>query len=294
MYKYLICFFFLFLFIGSSYSQKSNSKGMELTQDCIYKEVEGVQLKMHFFYPDKFKKGKKYPTMIFFFGGGWVGGSISQFEDQAKYFASRGVITVLADYRVESRNNTTPFEAVSDAKSAMRYLRIHAKEYGIDSNKIIASGGSAGGHLAAAATLLSGLNEEGEDLPVSSKANALVLFNPVIDNGQGGYGFERIGDRYLEISPIHNIKADAPPTILFLGDKDKLIPVSTVYDYKAKMEAVGSRCDVFIYEGQAHGFFNKGKQAGNECYIETVYESDLFLQSLGYLKGEETIKKVNK
>ena len=142
------------LAIGNVNCQNKETKVIMPAQEVVYKEIDGYLLKLSFYYPDTFKKGKKYPTMIFFFGGGWTGGSTAQFEDQAKYFASRGLITVLADYRVKNRHNTTPFESVKDAKSAMRYLRIHAKEYGIHPNKIIASGGSAGGHLAAATTML--------------------------------------------------------------------------------------------------------------------------------------------
>lgn len=273
-------------FLSAVFGQQ---KPEQTSQDITYKIVKDDSLKLRFFYPEKFKKRKKYPTIVFFFGGGWTGGKITQFEDQAAYFASRGMISVLVDYRVESRHKTTPFEAVKDAKSSIRYLRIHAKELGVDTDRIVASGGSAGGHLAAATAIINGLEEEGEDLAVSSKANALVLFNPVVDNGPNGYGYERIGDRYLAISPLHNIKKGAPPTVFFLGDKDKLIPVSTANDFKVKMEAVGSRCDVFIYKDRGHGFFNKGKQKGDKCYLETVHEADLFLQSIGYLKGKATL-----
>ncbi|MWW25465.1 alpha/beta hydrolase fold domain-containing protein [Algibacter wandonensis] len=261
-----------------------------VTKDAIYKVINNDSLMLRVYFPDNFKKKKKYPTIVFFFGGGWNGGTITQFEDQSKYFASRGMVTAVVDYRVKSRNKTTPFDAVKDAKSAMRYLKIHAKDFGIDTKKMVASGGSAGGHLAAATTLLPGLNESTDDLSVSPKATALILFNPVIDNGEGGYGYERIGDRYMEISPMHNITKGAPPTIFFLGDNDKHIPVATGKEYKYRMEAVGSRCDLFIYEGQEHGFFNKSKKKG-KYYYETVYEADLFLQSLGYLKGKATITK---
>jgi len=168
---------------------------------------------------------------------------------------------------VKNRHETTPFESVKDAKSAIRFLKKNAKKFNIDVNKIVTAGGSAGGHLAAATTLLDSINESTDDLSISPKANALILYNPVIDNSEKGYGFERIGNRYLEFSPMHNIKKGAPPTIFFLGSKDKIIPVSTAYEFKNKMEAVGSKCDVFIYENQPHGFFNKWKKDGDEHYV---------------------------
>ena len=251
-----------------------------------YKQVDTVALGMDIHYPPYVREGEKLPVMVFFFGGGWNGGTIEQFRPHAEYFSDRGMIVGLADYRVKSRQGTTPFDAVRDAKSAVRYLREHADELGIDPNKIIAAGGSAGGHLAAAAGNVSGLEETGEDLSISSKPNALVLFNPVYDNGPGQYGYDRIGERYPEISPKHNIQTGAPPTIVFFGTKDKLISVETAQNYEEAMNAVGSRCETFFYEGQPHGFFNFRSP---KYYRATVYEADRFLTSLGYLEGTPSI-----
>ncbi|SIS48222.1 Acetyl esterase/lipase [Zobellia uliginosa] len=268
--------------------QNVDTSTISLPDGIIYKIVDGDTLKMHLLYPQKIKAKKEYPAIVFFFGGGWNGGTITQFEDQAKYFASRGMIGVLVDYRVKSRHGTTPFEAVSDAKSAMRFVRANAHKFQIDPNKIVASGGSAGGHLAAGTATLDGLDEAADDLSISAKPNALVLYNPVIDNGPEGFEYKRMGGRHMEISPIHNIKAGTPPTIIFLGTKDALIPVATIEKYKAKMEAVGSRCDIFLYKDQTHGFFNKPRSNG-EFYVKTTREADIFLKSIGYLKGKPKI-----
>ena len=224
--------------------------------------------------------------MIFFFGGGWTGGNKYQFVNQAKYFAKRGIVCFLADYRTKSINNTSPFESLKDAKSAIRFIRKNASEFGIDPSKIIASGGSAGGHLAAATALIENYNEDSDDLSISCIPNALVLFNPVIDNGPGGYGYERIGEKYKDFSPLHNINKNTPPTIFFLGTNDALIPVETAKYYQKVMEKVGSRCELVLYEGVGHGFFN---YKNFEYYKKTVFESDKFLQSLGYLKTEPII-----
>src|SRR5690606_30010989 len=130
-----------------------------------------------------------------------------------------------------------------------------AEELGIDTAYIAAGGGSAGGHIAAAADL-TGIDEATDNLSVDPRPDALVLFNPVFNNGPGNYGYERLTERYLEISPFHNIRKGAAPTIVFLGTQDKLIPVETAKEYQRKMQEVGSRCDLFLYEGQGHGFFN--------------------------------------
>lgn len=162
----------------------------------------------------------------------------------------------------------------------MRYIRSHAVEIGLDPSRIVGSGGSAGGHLAAATALVEGYNERTDDLTVNPKPDALVLFNPVIDNGPGGYGFERIGDRYTDFSPLHNITAGAPPTLLFLGTEDKLIPVSAVENYQAAMNKVGSRCELALFPGEGHGFFDIRHRKN---YQRTLDLTDTFLRSLGYL-----------
>lgn len=260
-------------------------------KEFTYKQIDTITLKLFVKNPDNFNSEKQYPTIIFFFGGGWNSGDVNQFKPHADYLASRGMITVLADYRVSTRHQTTPFDAVADAKSAIRFLRQNARELNIDKEKIAASGGSAGGHLAAAAATVPGLNDPKDDLKVSAKPNALVLFNPVFDNGPTGYGFERIGERYTEISPMHNIGGKTPPTIVFLGTKDHLIPVETAKLYKQKMELAGNRCDVFFYEDRGHGFFNYRNVSENEnrFFTETLLQTDLFLESIGYLRGKPTI-----
>lgn len=227
------------------------------------------------------------PAMVFFFGGGWVGGNPGHFAPHAGYFSKRGLICFRVDYRVKSRQGTTPFESLKDAKSAIRFIREHAEELGVDPTRIVASGGSAGGHLAAACALVTTFNEGSDNFSYSCVPNALVLFNPVIDNGPGGYGYERVGQAYKDFSPLHNIHEGAPPTILFLGTQDKLIPVETAQYYKTVMEKVGSRCDLFLYEGEGHGFFNYNQF---EYYKKTVSEANQFLVSLGIIDKEPVIK----
>ena len=255
--------------------------------EVLYKQVENTELFLEIHSPEKLDANKKYPAVVFFFGGGWKGGNRSQFLQHAKYFSQRGLICFLVDYRTETKHQTSPFESLKDAKSAIRFIRKNAARFNIDPNGIIASGGSAGGHLAAATGIISGYDENTDDVGISCLPNALVLFNPVIDNGPGGYGFERIGTAYKQFSPLHNLETGAPPTILFLGTADKLIPVETAKYYQKVMQKVGSRCDLKLYEGQGHGFFN---YRNLDLYKQTVLETDLFLQSLGFLEKEPLVK----
>ena len=257
------------------------------SDSLLYKQVGADSLYLHVDYPLLFDSTGSYPALVFFFGGGWNGGTTEQFAPHAKYFASRGMVCFRADYRVKSRQGTTPFESLKDAKSAIRYIRTHANELGVDPDKIVASGGSAGGHLAAATAVIQGFSEIGEDLSVSCIPNALVLFNPVFDNGPGGYGYERIGEAYKEFSPLHNIREGMPPAVVFLGTEDHLIPVETAEYFRTVMDKVGSRSELFLYEGEGHGFFN---YRNYEIYQDTRDKADEFLISTGFLRDTKNYR----
>lgn len=268
-----ITFLLTNLFIG--YSQINIEKITPVALE--YKKIDTISLKLHIYYPTDFDSTKVYNTIVFFHGGGWNKGSYKAFNRQSSYLASRGMIAISADYRTKNIHGTTPFDAVHDAKSAMRFVRKNAQKLHINPTMIAAGGGSAGGHLAAACGNIVGLEASNEDLSISSVPNALVLFNPVYDNGPTGFAYRRMEGRHLEISPLHNISAGAPPTIVFFGTKDKTTPIASSEEYKKRMDAVGSRCDLFLYEGQEHSFFNKG-----DYFSITLLESETFLRSLGY------------
>lgn len=284
-------------FAFSAKTNKTEKSGSDQLMDLncpaknLFKRIDDVELNLWIFQPENHTRQDSRPAIIFFFGGGWNTRNISQFLPHSQYFSSRGMVAIVADYRTNKVNGTSPVECVKDGKSAVRWVRANANRFGIDPNRIVAGGGSAGGHIAAATATLPGMEEDGEDLSVSSKPNALVLFNPVFDNGPSGYGFDRVGGEkgYRRMSPIDNITPGTAPTIVFLGSKDKLIPVATAHRYKRLMEEAGVRCEVYIYDGQGHGFFNASR-SGGEFFIKTVHETDRFLESLGYLKGEPTIE----
>lgn len=272
--------YILIIFFGFQYLSYSQER-------VFYKQIDSVNLFMDVYRPANMDSNKKYPAMVFFFGGGWSKFNVDQFESHAKYFSKRGIVCFLVEYRVSKVHNTTPIESVKDAKSAMRYIKWHAETFQIDNSKIIAAGGSAGGHLAAACALIKEHNELNDNLSIDPTPNALVLFNPVFDNGPGGYGYDRVGDIYKSFSPLHNIASSAPPTVIFLGTHDHLVPIETAKYYQKVMEKVGSRCELYLYEGQKHGFFN---HKNFDYYKKTVFTTDVFLQSLGYLSESPIVK----
>lgn len=266
---------------GSALARSFENKDerTELKADTVLTYRDCPTGKLYVYYSEG-KRVQYAPAVVFFFGGGWNSGSPKQFEPQAQYLIKYGINVVLADYRTKNNAGTTPKEALMDAKSAMRFMKQHAKELHIDSEKIVASGGSAGGHLAAATAFCDNINNPEDDLTVSSVPQALILFNPVIDNSPEGYGFNRVKEYYEDFSPMQNIKKDAPPAIFFLGTEDNFISVDMAKNFKEKMEAVGARCDLLLYPGQKHGFFNSQHK---EYFEKTMVETVKFLKSLGYI-----------
>lgn len=264
-----------------------------------YKKVGDVELKLYVYEPTGHRPEDARPAIVFFFGGGWQSGTPEQFRSHCEYLASRGMIAIAADYRVGSRHRVKPTQCVADAKSAIRFVRSHARQWGIDPQRIAAGGGSAGGHLAAATATLPGYDELSDDAHVSSRPNALVLFNPALvlapleGEDFGGFGArsnrERLGGEPESLSPAHHIVAGASPAIIFHGRADSTVPFATAEAFCKRMKASGNRCELSSFPGQPHGFFNYGRE-GNKYFRETTTQMDRFLASLGYLTGEPTVE----
>jgi acetyl esterase len=271
----------------------------------VYKIAGGVKLSLYIFEPEGHSPADRTPAIVFFFGGGWRSGTPQQFEPQCRYLASRGMVAIAADYRVASRNQVTVTDCVRDAKSAVRWIRENAARLGIDPSRIAAGGGSAGGHIAAAAGLVPGLDEPGENLAISSRPNALVLFNPVLvvapvpasllPDRESQSRFQQLlrsdvfaGVDLVTVSPYHHIDKSAPPTIIFHGRADTTVPYATAELFTNKMIAAGARCILVGFDGENHGFFNFGRD-GNKAYTQTLRRTDEFLTSLHYLAGQPAV-----
>jgi acetyl esterase/lipase len=249
-----------------------------------FKKTEQGTLQLHVFYPPEWKESDKRPTIVFFFGGGWKNGEWTQFQPQAEYFASRGLVAISAEYRIESKHKTTPDVAVEDARSAIRWVRANAKTLGGDPDKLVASGGSAGGHLAACTALLDGFDAP-TDPKVSCKPNALVLFNPALNlTNLKGRTIVGVGGKDVAkaISPTLFLDQKAPPAVIFFGTGDAMIEHGK--EYTAKAKKLGVRAELYTAADMPHGFFNRPP------WLEvTTRQADEFLKSLGYLSGEPTV-----
>ncbi len=291
---------FLFCIAATTLSAKERQKrSKEVTIKpilVVYKTIGEVELKLHIFQPPGRNVKESLPAIVFFFGGGWVGGTPTQFYHQCDHFASRGMMAISAEYRVKNRHGTTPFECVADGKSAIRWVRANATRLGVNPNKIIAGGGSAGGHVAACTGVIEGLDEENEDRNISSKPNALVLFNPAVDLielSKKRRSDERF-NRIKEISPLQHVKKGVPPCIIFHGTADRTVSFGSVERFSKAMKEAGNICRLVPFQDKGHGFFNYGRDKDNSSFNQTVRAADEFLTSLGYLKDVSKPKRSEK
>jgi len=263
----------------------------------VYKTIGDVQLNLYEYFPEGHKASDRRPAIVFFFGGGWRGGSPKQFEKQCQYLASRGMVAMAADYRVLTRHKTKADRCVADAKSAVRFIRQHAERLGVDPERIVAAGGSAGGHIAACTGTITELDEPSENAEISSIPNAMILFNPAVVLAPVNGEFpirnpeqlsERTGVEPKRISPYHHIRKGIPPTLILHGKADETVKYQTVEWFTEAMNEAGNRCELAGYPETSHGFFNYGR-GKNKHFTETMKRVDQFLVSLGYLEGGDRV-----
>lgn len=223
-----------------------------------YKKVGDRELKLHLFHPEGFEKSDRRPAYVVIHGGGWRSGTPRRFYPYAASLLDQGYIGVSVEYRLLGKPaGTTVFECVKDGRAAVRYVRAHAEELGIDPKKITVGGGSAGAHVAAGAALFDEFDHADEDLSVSCRPDALVLLFGVLDTSPAGYGNKVVGENWRQISPRHRIRPGMPPTLVFHGDKDGVASESILMDFCQRMRAQGNVCELVLEKGGTHGHLNK-------------------------------------
>jgi acetyl esterase/lipase len=244
------------------------------TNKHLYKTIDDVELFLTFYTPEN--EVELLPTVIFFFGGGWQVGTDNQFKTHCEFLAKRGIIGVTAQYRIKSKHGTSPLDAIEDAKSAVRWLKINGREFGIDPKRIYASGGSAGGHLAASTALIDDFNPNTNESMIDSKPCGLILFNPVLDTSTFSERFDSKQSAF-NASPINFIDDNVPPTIIFHGENDHVVSVKSIIEFQNRMIQKGNYCEVRIFPDLEHGFFNRWENNGIE-YEKTLISMERFIR----------------
>ena len=245
-----------------------------------YKEEAGVTREMEIYFPTGHDAATELvPGIIMFHGGGWGGGKRDQFRYLCHYFANRGLVAATVSYRLATKadngEGSRKRVCITDAKSAIRWYKQHAAELGIDAQRIIAGGGSAGGHVSLLATTNPELNDPHDNREHDTSVVAYLLFNPALGMADA---------KDSEVDFLQHIRPDFPPAIIFFGSEDEkwLKGWNAAYE---KMQSLDIRSvELWIAEDQEHSFFNK--QPWQDM---TIRASDEFLKDLGLIKGEPTL-----
>lgn len=238
----------------------------------------GMELDGFITYPET--PAEKLPALALAFGGNWTVGSPEQFFPQAEVFAQAGYAVVTPDYRVFSRHGTSPRESVSDFCHLWCYLRDNVELLGLDRDRMALGGGSAGGHIAIMAGIITGIFPK-----------AYILYNPIVrtsgdrfwnrqlPKGQESFPPPPAGlnyDSFSDIDPMHRLGDRFAPVLLMHGSEDREVPVEDARRFAEKIRAVGEQVRLKIYDGVGHGFFN----AANGAY----YFNETNREVLAFLK----------
>lgn len=243
-------------------------------QRIAYKSLAGEEsLDLHVFSPEGAGSGR--PVIVFFHGGGfWERGEVSQFAPQCLHFVERGMVAVLADYRLGRHRGTTPLDGVEDARDAVDWIGDHAEQLRIDRSKVVLAGASSGAHA-----LLAAIMDPAWEM---RRPAAVVLFSPIVNVLRDGVQ-ERFGDKGTakRVSPLHQVRKGLPPMLLFHGGEDRVQAVGDVESFAKKVARKKNLCELNVFRGERSAFFNFNVNAG--LYEATLNTADDFLVRVGLL-----------
>jgi acetyl esterase/lipase len=255
--------------------------------DVTYKQVDGRQLKMDIYLPPT-GKSEKAPVLYYVHGGGWAAGSkdkggLSLMRPVFEQVAEKGFICVSINYRLYKKNNGIVMrDCVTDAMDGLRFLKKNAEQYGIDPDRIVVWGDSAGGQLAQIltyadpATFPGDPSLKGYDVsPIAGISwygptdfTDVNLFKTDLDDknpDRFGARITSTGGSYAEnpkafeeMSSYYWIKKDSPPLLLLQGNTDATIPYAHAPHLKKKADQVGADVEMVIVKNAGHNWRKAG------------------------------------
>ena len=228
-----------------------------------YKSVKGKELTAHIFFPKGFNKSESIPGYLFFHPGGWTMGEPEWGYDICRHLSKLGVVAISFEYRLSSIGGDSPADAVSDAKSAIRWTREHSVELGIDPHMVLVGGISAGGHLAACTAMIPGFDDPDDNMNYSNVPQAVTLHTAPVNPETDDHFKELLQERAKpeELSPFHHVKAGLPPMIIIQGTADEIVPYDSVKEFSRKMQEAGNQCKLHTFEGADHFSIHATDQA---------------------------------
>ena len=259
--------------------------------EVIYKHTAQGGLRLFAFQPPAKTNGATIPAVVWLHGGGWTGGTCESFFPLARYTAARGAASFAVEYRLAKTNGTvTVADCVADCKSAVRYVRGHAAAWGIDPHRIAVIGESAGGHLAACVAVLDGFDDPADDLRISARPDALVLYNPLtkFEGSRFARLFAGAADpaaAMRRLSPGWFVRSHLPPTLCVHGLADTVVSPDDSRTFAAAMKTSGNRCDLVLLPETPHAFLIPNYKCSEATVVHSLLLADQFLTSLGWFSG---------
>ena len=218
------------------------------------------------------------PAALLIPGGGWEQTYIWGLEGQCRYLARRGMVAATISYRCRRTHDANAVDATEDGFDAIRWMRQNAAALGIDAEKLVLGGGSAGGHMALMAALTPARDGRHELMPA-----AVIAFNPSPDATRPAYRSEKFAGQAEQLSPLHNVRRIPAPVLIFHGAADDIVPLAWVEQFTREMRDAGNDCRLVVFAGMPHGFFNTGR-FDNVPFAQTMQRTDEFLCELGLLE----------
>jgi len=252
--------------------------------EYVYSRTPSGPLKAVVFAPDGAGRRSR-PGIVIFHGGGWTMGEPSWGFWLGERYACKGMVAVVAQYRLSDGKSVSPVDAVADARRAIRWMRLKSPVLRLDRGRVAALGWSAGAHLAASAAVFSTNRAERPDL--------LALVSPavsVVEDKQ----FHSLLPKGLapqDLSPAEHIRPGLPPTVIVTGRADTVTPIAGVTRFHERMLAAGNVSELHVYEGVGHLFTPAGQRddqwpAPDKEVERQAYETiDRFLAKHGYIQG---------
>jgi len=253
----------------------------------VFKEAGTAELRAHIFNPRDHHESDRRTAVAFFSAGVWDNVLISQFAPHCLHFRERGAIAIIFEYRELSKHRITPMEAISDGRSALRWLRMNHEGLGVHPDRIVGAGASGGAHLCLSTAMLDAYDEPGDPVEIPCAPNAMILFSPIVDTTKKGVGHDLFRDpKDAKItSPSQNVKRGLPPSIMFHGLDDRVSPADQVVRFAKAMNRKKNTCELHSFPREGHSFFNFN--VNMQHFESTINAADHFLTDHGLLPENE-------